>query len=169
MDVNVNLGLRGKDTRIVLNRGFADSQGSDGIKFKEKSDAAELHGETMENHANVHKLSALVRERKPHFFFTQSCNQESCGGLRVLRDWVTSAEARQLLQTRYDLNHDEADRFLRESAASYILRSWNEVADLWMKYIIYSPEAPLGEIEYGWYRKEFQGKRQCNHFLVCIF
>lgn len=31
MDVNVNLALRGKDTRIILNRGFADNQGSDGI------------------------------------------------------------------------------------------------------------------------------------------
>lgn len=159
MDINMNLSLRGKDTRIVLNRGFADQQGSDGIKFREKSDNAELYGESSENHANVHKLCSLVRESKPHFFFTQSCNQESCCGLRVLRKWVTSNEAISLMQKQYELTHNEAERFLRESAASYILRSWIEVADLWMKYIIYSPEQPLEGIEWAWYRKEFQGEK----------
>ena len=159
MDVNVNLSLQGKDTRIIMNRGFADHQGSDGIKFREKSDSAELYGESSENHANVHKLSALVRERAPHFFFTQSCNQESCRGLKVLRDWVTSEEAIFMLQMEFGLDYDMAARFLRESAASYVLRSWNEVADMWMRYIIYSEEEPLGKIDWAWYRKEFQGTR----------
>ena len=157
MDKVVNLGLRGKDTRIILHRGFADNQGEDGIKFREKSDAAELYGEASENHANVHKLSALVREKEPHFFFTQSCNHKTCRGLRVLREWITSHEAHLQLAEKYGLELEEAERYLRESAASYVLRSWNEVIDLWMRYIIYSPEEPLGKIEYAWYRKEFQG------------
>lgn len=159
MDVNVNLSLRGKDTRVIMNRGFADKQGSDGINFREKSDAAEFYGETSENHANVHKLSALVRESSPHYFFTQSCNQESCQGLKILRDWITSDDAIFIMQMEYGLSYEDAGRFLRESAASYVLRSWNEVADMWMRYIIYSSEAPLGEIEWAWYRKEFQEKQ----------
>lgn len=157
MDLLVNLAARQKDTRIILHRGFADNQGTDGIKFKEKCDTAELYGESTENHANVHKLSALVQERNPHYFLTQSCNQQSCRGLRVLREWIKSDEAKFLIQDRYGVSGSEAAYFLGESAASYVLRSWNEVADIWMKYIIYSEEEPLGKIEYAWYRKEFQG------------
>lgn len=81
---------------------------------------------------------------------------------------MTSDEAKKLLKERHGLDRDQADRFLRESAASYILRSWNEVADLWMRYIIYSKEAPLGKMEYAWYRKEFQGKEFTNVLATCV-
>jgi hypothetical protein len=62
-----------------------------------------------------------------------------------------------LVSEKYGLSIDEASRYLRESAAPYVLRSWNEVIDVWMRYIIESDEAPLHKIEYAWYRKEFQG------------
>jgi hypothetical protein len=156
-DILMNLGLRGKDTRLVLHRGFADNQGKDGVKFRDTSDSAELYGEATENHANVHKLAALVGERKPHYFFTQSCNQRTCRGLKVIREWVSSYEAQVLVSQKYGLSIDEASQYLRESAAPYVLRSWNEVIEVWMRYIIESDEAPLHKIEYAWYRKEFQG------------
>lgn len=158
MDELVNLGLRGKDTRLILHRGFADEQGPGGVKFRSSSDAAELYGESAENHANVHKLSALVCERTPHFFFTQSCNQSSlCCGLCMIREWITLHEAAALMKRKYGLDRNVAWRCLHESVASFILRSWNKVADMWMNYIINSPEAPIGEIKYAWYLKEFQG------------
>jgi hypothetical protein len=156
-DILMNLGLRGKDTRLILHRGFADNQGKDGVRFRDSSDSAELYGEASENHANVHKLAALVGERRPHYFFTQSCNQQTCRGLKVIREWVSSYEAKVLVSEKYGLSIDEASQYLRESAAPYVLRSWNEVIDIWMRYIIESEEAPLHKIEYAWYRKEFQG------------
>jgi hypothetical protein len=156
-DILMNLGLRGKDTRLILHRGFADNQGKDGVRFRDSSDSAELYGEATENHANVHKLAALVGERRPHYFFTQSCNQRTCRGLKVIREWVTSYQAKVLVSEKYGLTIDEASQYLRESAAPYVLRSWNEVIDVWMRYIIESDEAPLHKIEYAWYRKEFQG------------
>jgi len=158
LDQLCNLGARNTHTRLVLHRGFADHQGADGVTFRENSDNAELYGEATENHANVHKLSALVRHKQPHFFFTQSCNQNTCRGLRILREWVASHEAAVLLMKKYGLDYNKASRYLRESAASYVLRSWNEVVDLWMRYIIYSSEQPIGGMEYAWYRKEFQGE-----------
>lgn len=158
LDQLSNLGARGKHTRVVLQRGFADHQRQEGVSFRDKSDHAEIFGETAENHANVHKLAALVQERRPHFFFTQTCNQKTCRGLKVIREWITSAEAICHIHKIYGLDFHEAARYLRESAASFVSRSWNEVADMWMQYIIYSPEAPLGPIDYAWYRKEFQGE-----------
>lgn len=169
-DMLLNLGLRGKDTRLVLHRGFADQQGKGGVCFREHSDSAEVYGDTTENRANVHKLAALVADKRPHYFFTQSCNQQTCKGLRVLRAWITSHTANEKISEKYGVSLHDAANLLRQSAASYVLRSWNEVIDVWMKYIIYSPEAPLHEIEYAWWRKEFQDK-QGNpshiHAILC--
>jgi len=158
LDQLSNLGARGRHTRVILQRGFADHQGKDGVVFKNSSDSAEVFGETCENHANVHKLAELVREKQPHYFFTQTCNHTTCRGLRILREWVESKEAMVLLHNKYGLEFDEASRFIRESAAIYASRSWNEVVDMWFRYIMYSVEEPLGPIRYGWLRKEFQGK-----------
>lgn len=183
LDQLTNLGANGKHTKMVLQRGFADHQHKDGVSFRDKSDSAELYGESSENHANVHKLSALVQERRPHFFFTQTCNQKTCRGLKVLREWVTSDSAIRHIQEVYGLQDlSEASNYLRESAAPYVSRSWNEVADMWMRYIIYSPEKPIGKIDYAWFRKEFQGEyhQRCKAiwqvftvltvlFLVCLF
>jgi hypothetical protein len=170
LDQLTNLGACGKHTRTVLHRGFADHQRKDGISFREHSadggDCSEMYGETNENHANVHKLSALVNERRPHFFFTQTCNQNTCRGLRILREWITSTDAIIHLAQKYGLDFKEAKHYLRESSAPYVSRSWNEVVDMWMKYIIHSPEAPLGPIDYAWYRKEFQGMTN-NYFCLC--
>ena len=169
LDQLTNLGACGKHTRLVLQRGFADQQRKDGVSFRDKSDSAEMYGETSENHANVHKLAALVLQRRPHFFFTQTCNQKTCQGLRIVRGWVTSSEAILHIRKKYGLDHNEASRYLRESAASYVSRSWNEVADMWMLYIINSSDEPLGPIDYGWYRKEFQGERMTSFGMKNIF
>lgn len=157
-DILVNLGLRGNDSRLILHRGFADRQGQDGIAFQ-SNENGELYGDSSENATNVHKLSALIGHRPPHYFFTQSCNQKTCRGLRVLREWTTSSIALEEVSRKYGVTMDEARFLLRESAAPYVLRSWNEVSTLWMKYIVYSVEAPLHEIEWAWWRHEFQEKQ----------
>ena len=86
LDQLTNLGANGKHTRLVLQRGFADHQGKDGVSFRRRGDSAEIYGESCENHANVHKLTELVRDSQPHFFFTQTCNQRTCRGLRKRND-----------------------------------------------------------------------------------
>jgi predicted GIY-YIG superfamily endonuclease len=154
-DCLVNLGMRGNDSRLVLHRGFASRQDGDGVAFN-KSDNAELYSDTAENHSNVHKLAALIAESPPHYFFTQSCNQSTCRGLKKLRQWITSAEAIVRVQDRYGISYEEASRILRTTAAPYIQRVWDVIADLWMRYIVNSKEEPLHKIDWAWWRKEFQ-------------
>ena len=38
----------------------------------------------------------------------------------------------------------------------FVQRVWDVIANLWMRYIIYSKEEPLHKIEWAWWRKEFQ-------------
>jgi predicted GIY-YIG superfamily endonuclease len=157
LDCLINLGLRGNDSRLVLHRGFAEKQGKkEGACFRETEGNEELYGDSIENHSNVHKLSALVAESPPHFFYTQSCNQSTCRGLRRLRQWITSDSAKNNVVLKHGVSYDEAGIILRKSAAPVIQRSWEEVIDLWMKYIIFSKEEPLHKIDWAWYRKEFQ-------------
>ena len=60
------------------------------------------------------------------------------------------------MKTKYNLTYEEAKETIRTSAAPYVQRSWNEFFDLWMRYIINSPEQPLGPIYWAWFCKEFQ-------------
>lgn len=157
MDALVNLALRGQDSRLVLHRGFAERQdANEGVAFKGTEDTEELYADDVENHANVHKLSRLIQEDGLDFFFTQSCNQSTCRGLRRLREWVTSDTAKRKVCEKYGVDAVEAEEILRKSSASLVQRSWDVFSELWMKYIIYSPEQPLTAIDWAWYRKEFQ-------------
>ena len=157
LDILSNLGLRGNDSRVVLHRGFAEKQGkNEGVAWRKQEGGEELYHENAETHSNVYKLSRLVAESPPDYFYTQSCNQKTTKGLGVLRKWVTSVEAVQNVQKKYDITYNEAQEMIRISAAPFVQRSWNAFIDLWMRYIMYSSEEPLGPIDWAWYRKEFQ-------------
>jgi hypothetical protein len=110
----------------------------------------------VENHSNVHKLSRLIDEDGADLFYTLSCNQKTCRGLSVLHKWITSEEAVEKVKVKYNLTYEEAKETIRTSAAPYVQRSWNAFFDLWMRYIINSPEQPLGPIDWAWFHREFQ-------------
>jgi hypothetical protein len=156
LDCLINLGLRGNDSRLVLHRGFAEKQNKEGASFRRTEGNEELHGDSVENHSNVHKLLALVAESPPHYFCTQSCNQTTCCGLRRLRKWILNDVAKSKVALQCDVSYEEAEKILRKSAAPVIQRSWEAVIDLWMKCIIYSKEEPSHKIDWAWCRKEFQ-------------
>jgi predicted GIY-YIG superfamily endonuclease len=159
MDTLVNLGLRGNDSRLLLHRGFAERQDkNEGIAIRTAEGNEELYDDNVDNRSNVHKLSRLCEEDPGHFFYTQSCNQATARALRVLRKWVMSSEAVEKIMTKYNLTREEADATLRNSAAPFIQSTWNIFIDIWMNYIINSPEQPLGPIDWAWIRKEFQDK-----------
>jgi len=52
--------------------------------------------------------------------------QNTCRGLCVLRQWITSDDAIATLRKKYGLDINEASRYLRESLAPYVSRCWNE-------------------------------------------
>ena len=89
-------------------------------------------------------------------FFTQSCNQSTCRGLRKLREWVINDVAIESIKNKYNLTLQEARYILHKTAAVFVQRVWDVIANLWMRYIIYSKEEPLHKIEWAWWRKEFQ-------------
>ena len=165
-----NLGLRGSDSRVVLHRGLHGllPNACDGIRTD--SDNIEFYGDTIDSKQSVHRLAAAVGEDAPHYFYTQSCNQKMQRGLRRLREWIESEEAIRILKKHHPgLDDQSCEKTLHESAASFILSSWIEVSELWLKYIVQSSEMPLGKILKVWYRKEFQDLIAALFHLHCIF
>ena len=159
MDTLINLGLRGNDSRLLLHRGFAERQDkNEGVAIRTEEGTEELYDDNVDNHSNVHKLSRLCEEDPGHFFYTQSCNQATARALGVLRKWVMSSEAVEKIMTKHSLTREEANEVLRNSAAPFVQSTWNVFIDIWMDYVINSPEQPLGPIDWAWIRKEFQDK-----------
>ena len=115
-----------------------------------------MYGDNVEDKTNVHKLASLIGKSPPHFFFTQSCNQSTCRGLRKLREWVINDVAIECIKNKYNLTLQEARYILQKTAAVFVQCVWDVIANLWMRYIIYSKEEPLHKIEWAWWRKEFQ-------------
>ena len=170
MDILINLGLRGNDSHLLLHRGFAESQDkNEGVALRSQDGTEELYDDNVENHSNVHKLSRLCEQDTPHFFYTQTCNQKTAIGLRIIRNWVISSEAMETVISKYNLCTEEAEKILRVSAAPYVQSTWNIFIDIWMNYITNSPEEPLGPIDWVWTRKEFQDKTgNVSHLHVLI-
>jgi hypothetical protein len=80
-----------------------------------------------------------------------------------------SSEAVEKIMAKYNLTQEEADEVLRGSAAPFVQLTWNVFIDIWMNYIINSPEQPLGPIDWAWIRKEFQDKTgNVSHLHVII-
>jgi hypothetical protein len=159
MDTLINLGLRGNDSRLLLHRGFAESQGkNEGVAVRVEDGTEELYDDNVDNRSNVYKLSRLCEEDPGHFFYTQSCNSDTARALGILRQWVTSSEAVDTIMTKHNLTREEAANVLRGSAAPFVQSTWNVFIDIWMNYIIHSPDRPLGLIDWAWIRKEFQDK-----------
>ena len=126
--------------------------------IRDREGTEELYDDNVDNRSNVHKLSRLCEEDPGHYFYTQSCNSSTARGLGILRKWVMSSEAVEKVMAKYKLTREEADQILRASAAPYVQSTWNVFIDIWMNYIIKSPEQPLGPIDWAWMRKEFQDK-----------
>jgi hypothetical protein len=169
MDALVNLGLRGQDSRLLLHRGFAESQDkNEGIVARTEEGYEELYDDTVDNSANVHKLSRLCADDPAHLFYTQSCNQSSAKALGILRKWVVSNEAVNCVMKKYQLCREEASSILRASAAPFVQSTWNVFIDVWMNYIINSPEEPLGRVDWAWIRKEFQDHTGNVSHIHCI-
>lgn len=155
-DELVNLGLRCSDSRVVLHRGMSDQQDQQGVAFRHRDGTEELYGDKEETYSNVYKLSFAAGEYPADTFWTQTCNATSCHGLKVQRGWTTSNLAVRELSDKYGVSDIEARDYLRDSATQSACRIWKCFNDLWTKYLLFSPEKPLGTTQWHLGRDEFQ-------------
>jgi hypothetical protein len=93
-DCVANINLRGEDTRIILNRGFVESQGSGELKANR---SREFNTDSVDSRPVVNQLAAAMGERNFTYFFTQTVNQSGFFGIKPMKDWIDSEEFKILV------------------------------------------------------------------------
>jgi predicted secreted protein len=116
-DSMVNLGLRGEDSRVILSRGFARKQGTDGIKG-ERDSLRTFDTDTTDSRPTVNRLAAAVAQEQAKYFYTHTCNQKHHFGICRLKEWIDSEEYLRLLCAAHGKQpHDERARIELRKAA----------------------------------------------------
>ena len=169
-DCVANISLRGEDTRIILSRGFVESQGTGGLKANR---SREFNTDAVDSRPVVNRLAAAMGERNFTYFFTQTVNQSGFFGIKPMKDWIDSQEFKTLLlQGRTNLTFEEKEELWtagKESSCVPLVRQWMEVSEIFMTYIAKSEEQPLGKVEHIWWRHEYQSaKANLSHIHALI-
>lgn len=155
-DCMANFSLRGNDSRLILQRGFAESQGTGGVTIHGSKQPI-FDSEHVENRAVVNKLSATTGEAMPTYFYTHSLSMRTHFGMRIVWDWLTGDEILTLYCREESLKESQDwRRDVIDSAGSYLLRLWMEICQIWLLYITKSPEQPMGCIGRHFARFELQ-------------
>jgi hypothetical protein len=169
-DCVANINLRGEDTRVILSRGFVESQGNGGLKANQ---SREFNTDAIDSRPVVHRLAAAVREKNFTYFFTQTVNQSGFFGIKPVKDWIDGREFERLLfEGRGSMTYEEKQEIRKagkESSCIPLLRQWMEVSQIFMTYIAKSDEHPLGKVENIWWRHEYQtAKANLSHIHALI-
>jgi len=165
-DSVLNLSLRDHDTRVIMNRAFAAEQGDGGVRIV-GADSPIFDTDMLDSRAVVNQLSAAIKEEQATYFFTTTANQLEHFGLRRIKQWIDGTKVIDILSSirgygdsnASDLVRRELKESITQSAAIVLLRNWYETTKLYMAYITYSNEKPLGKVTKIWWRYEYQDAR----------
>ena len=177
-DALANFSLRGSDSRIILQRGFAEMQDRGGVRLSGIREPI-FDSDHVECRSLVNKICATCGIKMPTYFYTHTCSMMTHFGIRLLWRWLTSDEL--LSQECTEVTEREIQHWkkcLIESSGVYLLRVWMELIQIWLLYITKSPEEPAGKVEAQVARVEFQptldkNQKQVNKgnlpHLHCLF
>ena len=151
-DSMVNLCVRGKDTRVVLNRGIMATDDGAGVKVIDE-DMRIFDTDSIDQRPVVNQLAAAMGEKKAQYFWTHTANQNEHFGVRKVKRWLDEWLVKSLLQIIEDDNLDDNDHREKRDAIIQaglvtLLRNWIETCILFMEFIARSSLRPLGEVEH---------------------
>lgn len=159
-DVHQNLNLSGFDSRFLFKRGYeATPGGRRGISSQTGigNDDGLFPGDTYDSRKNLSMVAGMIREKLPHFFYTQTCNQKDHYGVAQIHEWIESRCKDYMNDYSITfLQRHEKCQSLREAGAFAKVTTWMRAGEMLMDYIITSDEQPLGPIDMYWWRWEFQ-------------
>jgi hypothetical protein len=168
-DCFANITLRGEDSRVVLSRGFVESQGGGGVQ---PNRSKYFNTDSIDSHPVVNQLSTANAEESSTYFYTQSCNQKDFYGVCELKRWINSPKFKLILIERNpEVTVDEIPELVESMAQAScvtIVHNWMEVAEIHMLYVAKSPERPFGKVKKIWWRHEYQGEKGNLSHIHCL-
>ncbi len=176
-DKFLNLQTRNTHTRIILNRGLWNCGLGKSVPEK---DEPLFDVDSIESRPIVNKLAAAVAEEQATYFYTHTCNQQDHFGIRQIKRWIDSNDLETIILEKFknipgltkNISRyiEELKISIIQSAAVSMLRNWMEVSIIWMNYIRYSEEKPLGKVKNIWWRHEYQDtKGNLSHIHALIW
>jgi len=172
-----NMAMNGRDSRLVMQRGFgvhASEGGPSAMALRGDEDEegflSSAHStDHLDRRHLVNGLNAADKEDNFTLFYSLSVNTRDQFGLRNILEWIRGNVSHILRnmksQSLVSLNHFdnlqskmEIAEQLHQLIAPILLRQWMEVKEILLKYIEHSPEAPFGHVTNIMGRGEYQDK-----------
>lgn len=175
-DAMANIALNSRHSRVVLNRGFVESEGPSGLAANDP-ESSTLISDFIDSRRTVRNLSATERDYPFTLFVTITCNQMQQFGVRLYTRQLKNQE--QWAKGYYNsdkLSEEELcelDKQLNEAVSSLILRNWLEVRKMIINYLLTSLEGEegIGYILKLFARDEYQdgeGNLPHVHMLIAL-
>ena len=186
-DVCANLGLRGTNAKLILQRGWSPFIQKEGLRIN-TDDPRVYDSHQLDSRKTVNQLAAAGARKKNDLFFTWTMNGTKTPGVRLITEWLRTDELVDIvinsakglnLGKHLDSDPDRYDRTsisrqLEEAGGVYVTRAWLEFITAFLYYLQYGKDSPFLveglEIENIWNRAEIQsdqdGKAPHCHTLI---
>ena len=157
-DMLTNLSANHQDTRLVLRRGL--TVGDDkigGLSLRGQGDSSML--ESFDSKAMVRNLCASQSYHNMTHFLTFTCNMRKHFGTMPIKEWVDNDIWKKIFDNYYDLDpieKEEIDSSIIQSASSLLLRVWQEVCQLFIRFLHKSKHSPYKKVLSIFSRNEYQ-------------
>ena len=155
-----NLTANHTDTHIILNIGLTiGNDKTGGLAVRGKGDSSLL--QSVDNKEMVRNLCFSQKYHKWDHFLTFTCSMKTHFGTAPVKNWIDGEEWKQHYPGFYELDQiqqNEIKEALQQSAAGPLLRIWEEVFLLFIKYLKYSPSSPFKKFDSIFAQKEYQTK-----------
>ena len=159
-DALVNSNCSSEDSRVVLNRGVAESNTPTGLRTRSKDD--HFFSDSIDNRQMVLNLTESQKYHPSNLFITITANQKLTFGLSPIKEFLDSHRGLDAIEDTIGRKlqpweRDEYDRALHDASCTLMTRCWLKVRYIIMTYIMQSFEEPLRKVITLFWRDEYQG------------
>jgi hypothetical protein len=172
-DTLCNTAMNGVHSRVVMNRGFTESNDASGLTLQHGGDCFLI--DTMHSKQIVHNLCASEKEEANTLFATITCNQNTMVGVKIVKHWIDDPNT---LLNHYEgykhlspVQQKEVSTQFQHAGATLMFQIWMEVKKIIINYIENSDERPCGHVLKIFDKSEFQDGVRANmdhiHLLLC--
>lgn len=170
-DMQANLAANHQDTRLILNRGLAvENAKTGGLGLRGKGDSPLL--ETVESTTNARNLCFSQKHHPWTHFLTYTGNQKKHFGTAPLKNWIDDGSWKDHFPNFYVLHPDEQEEIenaIIQASTGLLLRIWEEVFLLFIKYLRKSESSPFKKLLAIFARREYQSdKGNLSHSHIII-
>ena len=158
-DIMTNLATNNHDTRMVVNKGLtASKEESGGLTLRGVNKESALL-DSIDSKQVIKNLMASQKYYPFDLFLSFTCNQKQHFGTKPIKECIDGTAWTKIF-IGYDFltnaEKEEIKHSLGQSAASLLLRAWNETCRIFLDYLKTSPHSPYRYFDAFFARYEFQ-------------